>query len=101
MTKEAKTYGRAYAFMDLYASREQIEAELPRARQAAKTLSQLEVSVKNVKDLMADRNTDTDLVRCLGQNFIDSKFPEKYLGPVKFKPRPKPMSDLKYALEAR
>jgi len=45
MEKEAKNYGRAYAFFDCRASKEQIEAELPTIRQCVKTPSKLELSL--------------------------------------------------------
>jgi hypothetical protein len=97
----AVAYGRAYTIMDIEASKEEIEAELPRARYAARTPNQLEISVREVKDVMADRTTDPKLVRCLGDNEIEAIYPEKYLGPIQFKPKPKLMSKLKYILEAK
>lgn len=46
MTKEAQRYdGKAYAFFDCQASKEQIEAELPKARYYAETPSNLELSL--------------------------------------------------------
>lgn len=45
MEKEAKTYGRAYAFFDCRASKAEIEAELPKIRQCVKTPSNLELTL--------------------------------------------------------
>ncbi len=94
-------YGKAYAIMGLGASKEQIEDELPKARQAARTPSQLEISVREVKDVMNDRNTDQKLVKYIGQNFIVPITPGKYLGPVQVKTNVIPMSKVNYILEAK
>ena len=55
MEKEAKNYGKAYAFFDCRASKEQIEAELPTIRQCVKTPSNLELSLtEGVEKLRGD-----------------------------------------------
>ena len=45
MEKEAQNEGRAYAFFDCRASKEQIVAELPTIRECVKTPSNLELSL--------------------------------------------------------
>jgi len=93
--------GKAYAIIGLEASKEQIEEELPRARMAAETPSELEISVREVSDLMNDKSTDPKLVRCIGQNFVYPIKPGKYLGPIQVKTEIKPMSKVNYVLEAK
>ena len=100
MTKEAKKCGTSYAFMDLGASKEQIEDELPRARKAAVTPSQLEISVRTVKDFLADKTTDKDLVKCVGENSICPLVPKGYNAPAN-PTWSRKLSDLKYVIEAR
>jgi len=100
MEKEAKNYGRAYVFMDLEASKKQVEDELPRAREVDKTPSQLEISVREVKELIADKTTDLDLVRCMHENEIFPSVPSSYSG-SRSKIKQKRMSDLRYVLEAK
>jgi len=93
MEKGDKNYGTAYAFMDLDASIKQVRDELPRVLVAAQTPSELEVSVREVKDLINDRKIDSALV--------------EYIRAVNVKPaghfnRPsKKMSELKYVVEAK
>jgi hypothetical protein len=99
MEKGDRNYGRAYAFMDLDASREQIEAELPMARQTAKTPSRLEVSLRDVRELIADRTTDPDLVKCIYQNSPYPIISRKHLGKEQIKG--KRMADLKYVIEVK
>lgn len=98
--KEAENCGRAYAFMDFEASKKQIEYELPKARKAAGTPSRLEISVREVKELIEDRTTDPELVRCISQNSICPLVPKGYDGPTS-KTESRRMSDLKYVLEAK
>ena len=100
MEKQAKDYGRAYALMDFKASKEEIESELPFAREAARTPSQLEILVREIKDLKTDRTVDSDLVKYIGENSIYPMFPEKFKAEMK-NAKPIKMSDLRYMLEAK
>lgn len=100
MEKEDKNYGRAYALMDFEASKEQIESELPYAREAARTPSQLEISVREVKDLITDKTVDSDLVKYIGENSIYPIFPEKFKAEME-SAKPIKMSDLRYILETK
>jgi hypothetical protein len=56
MKKEVKKYGKAYAFFDCKASKEQIEAELPTIRECVRTPSNLELSLtEGVEKLIGDK----------------------------------------------
>lgn len=59
MEKEAKNYGRAYAFFDCRASKEQIEIELPTIRQYVKTPSNLELSLTEGVEKFWEKNKST------------------------------------------
>ncbi|MBS3094819.1 hypothetical protein J4474_04085 [Candidatus Pacearchaeota archaeon] len=65
-----KSVGRAYALMDLDVSKEQIELEIPKIRYVSETPSELEISVRELRDLMNDENTESDLVNCINENVL-------------------------------
>jgi len=55
MEKEVQRYGKAYAFFDCNASKEQIQAELPAIRKSVETPSELEFSlIEGAENLKGD-----------------------------------------------
>jgi len=95
-----KRTGEAYAFFNCSASKEKIERELPRVREASRCPSELELSLKEVNKLDGDRNTDPKLMEFLRTNEIYSTYPSKHRG-LMAKAKPTRMRDLKYAVRAR
>ena len=56
MTNKIENYGKAYAFFDCRASKEQIESEILTIREYAKTPSELELSLtEGVENLKGDK----------------------------------------------
>lgn len=93
--------GTAYTVLDLETSREEIQAELPRARQVAGASPQLEVYVRDMAEFIKDKTTDSKLVRCLNNVKIRPMFHSSVPIAERYKVHPKRMADLKYVLEAR
>ena len=100
MEKGDNNYGKAYVFMDLNAAKKQIEDELPRARELAETPSHLEISVKEVREAIADGTLDQELTKFIHQNEIFPLVSKTYSGPRSGLKR-KRMADLRYVMEAK
>lgn len=62
MEKEAKNYGRAYAFFDCDASKADVEDEIVKARYYAETPSNLELSLTEGEENL---NGDADFINAL------------------------------------
>jgi hypothetical protein len=77
MEKDEENYGRAYAFFDCNAPKEELEKKLPSIREEVQASSSLELLLKEVKDFKRDPQVDPDL-----RDFIQS-------------------CELKYVLEAK
>ncbi|MBI2124843.1 hypothetical protein HYT92_03560 [Candidatus Pacearchaeota archaeon] len=91
--------GRAYEFFDCKASKEEIESVLPFIRERVRTPSKLEISLKEVKELQRDKETDPDLLYFIGKNKIYPAFPSRFKAEMR-NAKPIKMTDLRYAIEA-
>lgn len=91
--------GKAYSFFDCDTSKQEIERELPRIRELARTPSHLELSLIEVNDLEKSRGVGPDLLQFIRQNEIYATFPSKYKDQMKTA-KPIKMTDLKYMLTA-
>jgi hypothetical protein len=82
MIKEGKKYqGKAYAFFDCNASREQIEAELPKICHVTKTPAKLEILVFNDTGVF-NRSQKEPEIKALASTFkrqyiLEAKYPGK------------------------
>ncbi len=94
-----KTIGKAYGFFDCNASKETIESELPTIRELACTPSNLELLLKEVKELKEDKQIDSNLLKFINENQIYPTFPSKFKDLMKTA-KPIKMTDLKYVIEA-
>lgn len=94
-----KTIGKAYGFFDCNASKEKIESNLPSIRELACTPSNLELLLKEVKELKEDKQIDFNLLKFINENQIYPTFPSKLKDLMKTA-KPIKMADLKYVIEA-
>lgn len=89
--------GKAYAFFNCNASKNEIEAELPTIRKLTQTPNQLEISLtENVNELKGDQN----LLKFIGQNKVYPIFPSK-LKALIVNAQTIKMIDLRYVLKAK
>lgn len=100
MEKDAKNYGKAYAFFDLKQSKNEIEPALAEARKDDKTPSGLEMTLKDMKEFVNDKNTDPDLVKCINEEYLSPHVPTGYDGLISTI-KQKKIVDLKYVLETK
>ena len=91
--------GKAYGFFECKDSKEAIESQMPSIREAFKTPSKLEFSLKETKELQEDKGTDSDLLEFIEKKEICSKFSSEFKAEKKNTNTIK-IADLRYVIEA-
>jgi hypothetical protein len=97
---ENNKIGEAYAFFDCYASKDEIARELPNIREVSQIPGELELSLREVKELVQDKNTDSKLLDFIKGNSIYSTYSSKNIEEARKTAKPIPLKNLKYALKA-
>ena len=92
--------GKAYGFFECKDSKEAIESQMPSIREAFKTPSKLEFSLKETKELQEDKGTDSDLLEFIEKNEIFTKIPPSKLKAGMAKAKPIRIADLRYVIDA-
>ena len=98
MTNETSV-GTAYGFFDCYASKNEIESELPNMLHMAGSPGGLELSLMEVKDLEGNVETDQNLLQFIKQNNIYGTFSSKKRDQMATA-KPIQMTDLRYVIKA-
>jgi len=110
MEKEAKNYGKAYAFFDCNAPRNKLEDYLQRRLPGEFMKCEhdfpkpdklgLELKLAEVKEIMGCKNIDPDLLETVQRESIYSTYPVAYKH-LMASAKPVPLKNLKYVITAR
>ena len=91
---------KAYAFFNLDASKQEIAKDLPKTRDAMGLPSQLELSIKDMRDFVKDPQTDPKLINYINRGKTNAIIPSN-LKHLKGSLNPVKVTDLNYVIEAR
>lgn len=95
-----KDYGRAYAFFDSRASKEEIESDLPLIKSSTQSHPSLELFLMEVKEFERKPEIDSDLRDFMHTTEIHAIFPSAYRHLMKSS-KPTKLCNLKYVIEAK